>query len=127
MKRTALENATNRKLSLLTKGQKGSIDRIQIPTSTWYLSPTKAEIYHYDSGVFEAYPEAGPGTYHPYHTIKVPSSDAVRIDVRFDTDRHLWIPTLVTEELMCWEDVVQQEDLEAALLRRNERHLRQTE
>ena len=49
MKRTALENAMNRKLSLLTKGRKGSLDRIQIPTSTWYFSPTKAELYHYDS------------------------------------------------------------------------------
>jgi hypothetical protein len=34
MKCTALENATNRKLSFLTKGRKGSLDRIQIPTST---------------------------------------------------------------------------------------------
>jgi hypothetical protein len=127
MKRTALENATNRKLSFLTKGQKGSLDQIQIPTSTWYLSPTKAEIYHYNSGVFEAYPEAEPGAYHPYHTIKVPSSDAVRIDVSYDAERQFWIPTLITDEPMTWEDVVQQDALESALLRRNERHLQQTE
>jgi hypothetical protein len=127
MKHTALENATNRKLSILTKGRKGSLDRIQIPTGTWYLSPSKAEIYHYDSRVFEAYPEADSGTYHPYHTIKVPSTDAVRIEVTFDTDRQLWVPTLLTDKPMQWEDVVQQEDLESALLKRNERHLRQTE
>ncbi len=127
MKRTVLENATNRKLSFLTKGRKGSLDRIQIPTHAWYLSPTKAEIYHYDSGVFEAYPEAEPGTFHPYHTIKVPLPDSVRIDVTYNTDRHLWIPTLITDEPICWRDMVQQEELESALLKRNERHLQQTE
>ena len=127
MKRTVLENATNCKLSFLTQGQKGSLHRIQIPTCTWYLLPTKAEIYHYDSGFFEAYPEAEPKTFHPYHTIKVPSSDAIQIEVRYNTDRRLWIPTLITDEPMCWEDVVQQEVLESALLRRNEHHLRQTE
>ncbi len=103
------------------------MDQIQIPTNTWYLSLSKAEIYHYDSGVFKAYPEAEPGTFHPYHTIKVPSSDAIRINVRYNIDRGLWIPTLITDEPMCWEDMVQQEDLEFALLRQNEHHLRQME
>ncbi|KAL3762213.1 hypothetical protein ACHAWU_004751 [Discostella pseudostelligera] len=59
MKRKARDNAVNRKLAALTKGRQGALDRIQIPTHDWFYSPTKQELYHYDKGVFEAYPLPG--------------------------------------------------------------------
>jgi hypothetical protein len=127
MKRTARDNATNRKLSYLTKGRKGSLDRIQVPMASWYISPTRSELYHYDQGVFEAYPEAYPGAYHSHHTIKVPAPDAVRAEVCFNPTHNTWNTTSITEEPLQWEDISRQDMIEGALLQRNERHLRQTE
>ncbi len=127
MKQTARDCAMNRKLSLLTKGLKGSLDRVQIPTALWYLSCSKREIYHYDDGVFEAYPESSLDAYHPHHTIKVPAEDAVEIDVQFDEVGQVWRVIRTTDIRMKWTDLLRPEDIEDALLRCNERHLRQTE
>lgn len=64
MIKTTKENAVNRKLSLITKGWRGVLDCIQIPTHSWLFSPTKQELYHYDDGVYEAYPASDDGTFH---------------------------------------------------------------
>jgi hypothetical protein len=126
MKRKVRECATNRKLSILTKGRKGSLDRIQIPTGEWYVSLQKGELYHYDKGVFEAYPAAEPGYFHTHHTIKVPPPDAVRVEVSRAT-KSRWTISLQTDDPIHWMDITRQDELEALLLSRNERHLRQTE
>ncbi len=111
----AKDNATNRKLSTLTKGTKGSSGCVQVPTASWYWSHSKAEIYHYDNGVFEAYPEATWDSYHAHHTIKVPAEDSV------------WKITHTTDRPIRWQDLLSQDDIEQTLIWHNEQHLRQTE
>eukprot|EP00956_Cyclotella_meneghiniana_P033708 scaffold98469_cov63-Cyclotella_meneghiniana.AAC.5 len=79
MKRTVEERQTNRKLSAVTKGTHSQLDRIQIPTRSWYHSAKATELYHYDNGVWEAYPNLKPydNRYFTHHTLKVIPPDAV--------------------------------------------------
>ena len=127
MIRTTEQNAVNRKLSLITKGRRGVLDRIQIPTHTWFYSPLRRELYHYDAGVFEAYPACDELTFHRHHTLKVPSSDIALVEVEIDPATQRWTitATLPTPKTM-WTDITSQTEIEKALLQRNKRHLQQT-
>ncbi len=92
MIRTTKENAINRKLSLITQGPRGVLDRIQILAHNWFSSQWNEEIYHYANGVFEAYPSAGDGSFYTHHTLKVLSPDAQTFEVTQDViSRHLSI------------------------------------
>jgi hypothetical protein len=127
MIRTTEANAVNRKLSVITKGRRGVLDRIQIPTHSWFFSPSKRELYHYDDGVFEAYPACNDETFYRHHTLKVPATDVVLVKVDVDTETSRWriLESLPTPRSM-WIDVTSQAEIEDALLRRNKRHLQQT-
>ena len=128
MKRTVRENATNRKLSIILKGRRGTLDRIQVPTGQWYYSFSKQEIYHYDRGTFEAYPAHSPTLFHRHHTIKVPAPDAHPARVQPDESDSFWhLVSFEEDRGIEWIDVTSQRDIEQELLTRNERHLRQTE
>ena len=124
---TTEQNAVNRKLSMITKGRRGVLDRIQIPNHHWFYSASKAELYHYDVGVFEAYPMCEDGTFYRHHTLKVPASDVVLVNVDIDPVTNHWTITemLPTPRTM-WVDVTSQIEIERALLARNKRHLQQT-
>jgi hypothetical protein len=127
MIKTTKDNAVNRKLSLITKGRRGVLDRIQIPTHTWFYSPSKQELYHYDSGVFEAYPAFDKLSFCRHHTLKVPASDIALVEVQLDAQTHRWriTRTLPTPRTF-WVDITSQKEIESALLFRNKRHLQQT-
>lgn len=127
MIQTTKNNAVNRKLSMITKGRRGVLDRIQVPIHHWLYSPSKRELYHYDDGVFEAYPASDDATFHRHHTLKVPSTDVVLVQVDIDQHTQRWkiTATLPTPKSM-WYDITSQMEIEAALLRRNKRHLQQT-
>ena len=127
MIRTTKENAINRKLSLITKGPRGVLDRIQIPAHDWFFSDRNEEIYHYVDGVFEAYPSAGEGLFFPHHTLKVLPSDARSVEVARDEEsRHFRISNYLPIGPIVWTDVTSQEEIESLLLERNKRHLQQT-
>ena len=64
-------NAVNRKLTMVTKGQRGALKMIQVPTHEWFYSEAKQELYRYHIGVFEAYPAATEFLFHTHHTRKV--------------------------------------------------------
>ena len=135
MKRTAQTAASNRRLDLIVKGRRGVLDRIQVPSGEWYYSPSKRELYHYDHGVFEAYPAVHPPLhatplqqFFPHHTIKVPAPDVRLATVMRSSSGEFWELIDLDPELgIEWTDITSQAEIERALLRRNERHLRQTE
>jgi hypothetical protein len=56
MKRKVKESQVNNKLRAVLKGTHSQLDRIQIPTGDWYHSEKECEIFHYNHGVWEAYP-----------------------------------------------------------------------
>jgi hypothetical protein len=122
-------SAMNRKLSLITKGRRGTLNMIQIPAHDWFLCKDTHELFHYDNGVFEAYPPV-PGDdnlFHSHHTLKVLPRNIEAVRVEKDPTSTYWriaetrpLPTPL------WIDVTKCEDIEARLLRRNERHLQQT-
>ena len=55
MARLAKERGVNRKLTNATKGTRQSLDQIEVPKYEWFYSQMTKELYHFDSGVFEAY------------------------------------------------------------------------
>ena len=127
MIRSAKENAVNRKLSIITKGPRGVLDRIQIPSHDWFHSQRHAELYHYANGVFEAYPSDGEGSFYPHHTLKVLPSDAVAVTIgQRDTSLHYFIADRLPIAPIVWNDVTSQAEIEMLLLERNKRHLQQT-
>ena len=127
MRRTIKTNALNRKLTAIIKGCRGVLDRVQIPTHDWFYSSDANELYHYDSGVFEAYPAKDDSLFYNYHTIKPLPDDAQLITVELASPQNLWrIREKLTQPTSFWQDLETQEDIESNLIERNRRHLEQT-
>ena len=77
MIRVAEERSTNRKLTAITKGNKdGALDRIKIATYDWFYSAQTEELYHYEEGNFEAYPQKEGNKFYTHHFLKVLPEDA---------------------------------------------------
>ena len=128
MIRTAKECAVNRKLTMVTKGTGGVLDRIQIPSHEWFYSPKYDELYHYDQGNFEAFPSTGEATFFTHHTLKVLPPDVELVKVELHATPPRWhIIEYLPRPPTFWEDVTSQQDIEQHLLRRNRRHLEQTD
>ena len=127
MKKKVEEFQVNRKLSAVIKGTHRQLDRIQIPTGNWYYSYKSKEIYHYDMGVWEAYPrkEPRPHEYFRHHTLKVVPDDAVPISVTTH-DECIVIDEFLPNTQPMWRDITSTKDIEDHLLWRNKRHLQQT-
>ncbi len=121
MIRITKECAVNRKLTMVTKGAGGALDRIQIPTHEWFYSPKYYdELYHYDQGDFEAYPSTGEATFFTHHTLKVLPSDVELVNTELRGTPPRWhITDYLPRPLTFWEDVTSQQDIEQHLLRRN--------
>ena len=118
MKKTIEKRQVNQKLCIVTRGRHTQIDRIQIPTHDWYYSDHTKEIYHYDYGVWEAYPRKSPSFYFPHHTLKVLPAAATPILVAIEQDgiritEHLPKPTHL------WKDVTTPAELERIRIWRN--------
>ena len=125
MMRTLHMKAVNAKLSEITKGKRNSLHHIDIPTNEWYYSKSQKELYHYDSGVFEAYPNhtTDEHLFKTHHVIKVPPPDSVEVSVK----KHIDVIQITkhTEQKMQWQHVDTKLDMEKHLLARNKRHLQQ--
>ena len=78
---TAETRAVNRKLTAITKGSHGTLDRIEVPTHDWFHSEKEQELYRYDKGNFEAYPQATVNKYYKHHSLKVLPPDACMAQV----------------------------------------------
>lgn len=127
MRRRIRESAINRKLTSVVKGRRGMIDRIQVPTHTWFFSPSSSELFRYDNGVFEAYPRHSDHIFHPHHTLKVLPSDARIADVSCDDDGFWHLCSTSPTPPNLWREITSQHEIEALLLARNQRHLEQTQ
>ena len=113
---------------MITKGARGILDRIQIPTHDWFYSKKYDELYHYDDGVFEAYPSKLEGHFFTHHTLKVLPDDVELVDVEYDdTTDSLQVTRTHPRPQSLWEDITSQDLIEQYLLRRNKRHLEQTD
>ena len=127
MKRTVEDRRINRKLSSVTKGNHRALDRIQVPVHDWFHSAQSNELYHYDHGVWEAYPCKTNGEdFFTHHTLKVLPDDAMPIEVS-QTSQSITITARLPKIDRLWKDVTVQSDIEKLLLWRNKRHLQQAD
>ena len=80
MIRISEEISINRKLTDITKGiNNGAIDRIEVPTHDWFYSIRMRELYHYEAGSFEAYPQKGENKFYTHHFLKVLPASARQV------------------------------------------------
>lgn len=126
MKRTVQERQVNQKLRVITKGKHTQIDRVQIPTHDWFYSDQTNEVYHYDFGVWEAYPRKTPTLFFSHHTLKVLPAGATPVRVEQEQEGIRIVEHLPKIDQM-WKDITTPEELEQLLLWRNKRHLQQTD
>lgn len=120
-------NAVNRKLTAITKGPRGALKMIQVPTHDWFYSEAKRELYHYHNGVFEAHPAATETLFHSHHTRKVLPSRVQAVIAERDNSQAYWIiTTILPLPRPLWRDITSTEEIEAELLQRNKMHLEQT-
>eukprot|EP00956_Cyclotella_meneghiniana_P016019 scaffold25072_cov68-Cyclotella_meneghiniana.AAC.2 len=135
MLRETKQRAIEKKLTVLTKGSRRSLDWIEIPIGQWFYSHTNKEIYKYDRGVFECYaakspspsliPDA-PWRFYKHHHLKVPHDDMVlALLVREEEDQ--LVLEAVYRPSMIWRTVNDTREIEMVLLERNSRHLKQAE
>jgi len=77
------------------KGSRESLNRIEVSKFDWYYSADKAELYHYDKGVYKLYaaylPQVGikptsPTKFFTHHNLKVLLEEAVYAEVWIDND-----------------------------------------
>lgn len=113
MKQTVEERQiTNRKLTTITKGRHSQLDCIQIPTDSWYYSEKESEIYHYDKGVWEAYPriDEESNTYFTHHTIKVVPPDAIPVEVQL-SDKSIRIISHLPKDNPMWTEITDSDEI----------------
>ena len=123
---TAEDRAINRKLTAVTKGVHRQLDRTEIPEHDCYLSPSNTELYHYDKGLFEAYPENHQHSlwsFWTHHTLKVISTDAVPVAVGLNGDASRYHVLEVLPEPKGWTEITTPTEVERLYLERNKRHL----
>jgi hypothetical protein len=127
MKRKIKQTSMNRKLTAVIKGPRGALKMIQVPTHDWFYSEISDELYHYQNGVFDAFPAADMNLFHSHHTRKVLPSEAQAVQVgRDDTDRFWTITNIIPNPPALWREITNTEEIEAELLQRNKMHLEQT-
>ena len=127
MIRNAHMSSLQRKLTLIAKGQRTSLEYIEVPLHDWFISLHMNEIYHYDRGVFECY-VAHPNhdmKYYTHHALKAIPTDVMAIEVRTTPDyievtKYLLIP-------IKWDRITDRAQLEHNILQRNKRHLQQVD
>ena len=128
MHRKMQSSAVNRKLTMVTKGQRGALKMIQVPTHEWFYSEDKQELYRYHRGVFEAYPAATEFLFYTHHTRKVLPNGVKAVLVERDWSGEYWmISTILPMPTPLWRDVTAAEEIEKELLQRNKMHLEQTD
>ena len=127
MTRKMKQSAMNRKLTAITKGRRGALNMIQVPTHDWFYSETSRELYRYHKGVFEAYPAATESLFFTHHTRKVLPSGVQAVEVIHDLTGKYWmIATFLPIPKPLWRDVTSAAEIEHELLQRNKMHLEQT-
>ena len=127
MKQKMKQSAMNRKLTAVTKGRRGALNMIQVPTHDWFYSDTTRELYHYHRRVFEAYPVATESLFFTHHTRKVLPAGVQAVLVEHDRTNEFWIIfTILPMPKPLWRDITLAEEIEHELLQRNKMHLEQT-
>ena len=123
MARLAKERGVNRKLTNATKGTRQSLDRIEVPKYEWFYSQMTKELYHYDSGVFEAYaaqtPQVGlqpthPVSFYTHHHLKVLPEDATRASVQQNNNEIRLMALYLPCKL--WTEVTEPNQIESIIL-----------
>ena len=80
MIRVTEERSTNRNLTAITKDNKDrALDRIEITTHDGVHSAQTQELYHYDEGDLEAYPQKEGNKFFTHHFLKVLPEDARQV------------------------------------------------
>ena len=103
------------------------MDKVEVPTHEWFLSPAQSEIYQYELGNFKAFPAAESlWSFHPHHTLKVLPKDVVLVRVGYsrEYDRYLVLEVLPRPQ-SSWKTITKASDVEELLITRNKRHLQQ--
>ena len=97
-----------------------------MPTSNWYYSPNTNELYHYDKGVWEAYPAKGTSTkhFHTNHSLKVIPDKPCEVEVRHSKWKGYQI-VVSGQNLLTWHHVTECDEIESHLLPWNKHHLQQ--
>lgn len=127
MQRQSQRTAVNRKLTAITKGTRGALTMIQTPNHDWFHSEATAELYHYNKGVFDAYPQAHENRFYLHHTRRVLPDKVLAVTVEKDlTEKYWMITTIIPLPSPLWQDITQPERIEQCLLQRNQKHLEQT-
>ena len=92
MIRVAEERSINRKSTSITKGiNGGALDRIKVATHDWFHSVQVRELYHYEAGNFEAYPQKGDNKFYSHQFPKPLPADARQVPVRKDSEGYWYV------------------------------------
>lgn len=117
--------AMHQKLTRITKGCRGGLDYIEIPTHDWYWDKTNNELYHNNNGLFECHhlPQEQPGFFYTHSSLKVPPQDIVEVKIQLHTSA-IQI-TQLSDQLISWKKVTNKIELENIIVERNKKHLQQ--
>jgi hypothetical protein len=114
----------HQKLTRITKGSRGGLDYIEVPTGEWYYSTEHNELYHFDHGLFECHvAKKEENSFHSHSSLKVPPSKLVEVTVEKEDDGIAIVGTYIGP--IQWRKVVDSEEMESILLERNKKHLQQ--
>ena len=128
MRSQITKSAVNRKLTAITKGQRGALKMILIPTHEWFYSESQKELYRYNDGVFEAFPAAMEAQFFTHSSRKMLPDDIQAVTVEKDEMDNYWnILNIVPMPCPLWREITAADEIETHLLRRNQMHLEQTD
>jgi hypothetical protein len=114
----------HQKLTRITKGSRGGLDYIEVPTGEWYYAVEHNELYHFDHGLFECHvAKREENHFHTHSSLKVPPSKLMEVTVEKQLDSIVIVGTYIGP--IQWRKVVDSDEMEEILLERNKKHLQQ--
>ncbi|KAL3789713.1 hypothetical protein ACHAWO_001061 [Cyclotella atomus] len=71
------QKATNKRLNSIFRTEWSSLDYIEVPNETWFLSSDGEELYEFDNGIFVAHQQIDERVFEPHGVCKVLPPDAI--------------------------------------------------
>eukprot|EP00956_Cyclotella_meneghiniana_P042621 scaffold248723_cov109-Cyclotella_meneghiniana.AAC.1 len=120
------QKATNKRLNGIFRPEWSSLDYIEIPNETWFLSKDGEELYEFDNGIFVAHQKIDERVFEVFGVCKVLPPDSIVVNVEIDENAiYVEEPPTLDPPKPSWRTVEDPYEMQEWLRRRNKRHLNQ--
>eukprot|EP00956_Cyclotella_meneghiniana_P028262 scaffold65213_cov39-Cyclotella_meneghiniana.AAC.1 len=120
------QKATNKRLNGIFRPEWSSLDYIEVPNETWFLSKDGEELYEFNNGIFVAHQKIDERVFEVFGVCKVLPPDSIVVNVEIN-ENAIFVeePPTLDPPKPSWRTVEDPSEMQEWLRKRNKRHLNQ--